>query len=122
MKNYETWKALKNEQHEAARWAGKLGAKSNATAPHLGTISGAEGKLCIHYQPSDGATNYHDSPKAFNACLAEVMKKNAKQLIEEALHLMQERTIAALIACESELATLQKEIGDSKLLSESQTY
>ena len=114
---------MKNGKHsgasrwEATNWAKKLGARSNATAPHVGTISGAVGSFCIHYQPSDGATNYHDSPKAFNGFLADAMKNNAKRLIEEALQLMQERTTSALVACESELRTLQKEIDTAKTVA-----
>ena len=112
MTKFEEWKQKRGELEGAERWAAQLGAQSRATARHVGTIHAAEGTFTLHYQPSDGASNYHSSPVAFNECLRQVMLNDGAALIEKTLGLMRKRERDAFISCRAELVTLLDEIDE----------
>jgi hypothetical protein len=114
MTKMEAWKEAKRNQDAAEKWASLLGKDSFATARHVGTISSARGDFTIHYQPSDGANNYHECSSAFRSALKDVMEAMAPELIRKAIEIMRETTRLALIQCEDELTSMQKEIADAK--------
>jgi len=109
---YEIYQQALRDRAECQRWAALIGKQSNATAPHRGAITGVSGHFAIHFQPSDGATNYHDSPKIFDAVLADVMKDHSKMLIEETLAVFVRRENDALVKCKSFAEAMLKEISD----------
>ena len=65
-------------------------------AATAGRLHCVEVKTTIHFQPSDGARNYHDC-KEFDAALAKVVRNHWKQLSQEAIEALQaqERVAAA---------------------------
>jgi hypothetical protein len=110
----DAWKQAKSEQEYAEKWAAMLGQQSRSTAVHTGKIHCANGSLTIHFQPIDGANNYHEAPLAFRDALAEVMKDMGPELVNKTLEVMRERTRHYLICCEQEIAEMQKEITAAK--------
>ena len=96
---YDIYQKARSQRLECEKWAALIGRQSNTTAPHLGKITEAECRFTIHFQPYDGANNYHDAPKPLTEALAEVVKEHASLLIKDALQLLIKKESDALVAC-----------------------
>lgn len=100
MTPYEIYQKARSQRAECENWSKMIGKPSErATAYHLGKVTSSSGTFTIHYQPYDGATNYHDAPKPLVEVLQKVMTDNAKMLIDQCLVLLREREDVALINC-----------------------
>lgn len=62
----------------------------------------------VHFQPSDGAKNYHDDDK-FDAALAAVIKSSFAQLAAQAIVVMERNVAVAARAATDELEQLRAE-------------
>lgn len=113
----EAWKIAKRNTKEAERYLSLIG--KTTTNSTLGSRKGAAataGELTkfqittqIHFQPYDGATNYHDC-KAFDAALSEVVRKKWSTIKEEAMALLRQREAEAGAKAEAGLEEILAEI------------
>lgn len=107
---FEQYQVAKKQLADAQEWLSMIGKpQPRTTAKADGFLSSLTMAAVVHFQYSDGATNYHDAPKPLQNALAAAAKANFSKLAEEA--------IAAL---RSEVETLRKEAADEyrALLSE----
>lgn len=113
-KAFEAWTKARIERCNAEAWYELIDKQSNATARHRGELHSAYGEMCIHFQPSDGATNYHKASPEFCAYLSKVMMDRHKELIVAVLDTMREVERLKLIACEVEVTAMQESIAKAK--------
>lgn len=74
--------------------------KTQAHLSDTGYLSNIDVKTCIHYQPSPGATNYHNN-RTFDYYLAEEIKSRFMELAGAALEKMQKKANTDLLQEES---------------------
>lgn len=99
MNPYDLYQKARSQRIDCENWHSLIGKQSSATAPHVGTISSSACKFTVHFQPYDGANNYHDAPKPLTDALESVLKTHSALLIGDALRILREKEAAALIAC-----------------------
>jgi len=80
-KKLEAYYAARRRRDEVERYLSLRGKQSNATARHVGTLHYVTVKTTIHFQPTDGAANYHECP-AFDEALAIVIRNNFGELVD----------------------------------------
>lgn len=78
------------------------------TAKATGYLHSLTVKTSVHFQPSDGAKNYHDDDK-FDAALAAVIKSSFAQLAAHAIAVMERDVAIAARAATKELEQLRAE-------------
>lgn len=113
----EAWKRAKQNTGEAEAYLSLIGkttkhstlASREGEGATAGTLTKFEIATQIHFQPSDGATNYH-SCKAFDAALSEVVRKKWTAIRDEAMALLREKEAAAGAAAESSLEAILADI------------
>lgn len=113
----EAWKRAKQNTAEAVAYLALIGKTTNQTTVAANSGVGATaGELTkfqittqIHFQPYDGATNYHDC-KAFDAALSEVVRKKWSTIRDEAMALLREREAQAGAAAEAALEAMISDI------------
>ncbi len=90
---------------EARTVADMIGMQERSTVGGKGRLHGVEVNAVIHYQPTDGAKNYHDS-QALNTALGTVARKHWDMLLAEALAILknqvEERKAAAAAEYQAE--------------------
>lgn len=86
---FEQYKAAKTRLAEAVEWVEMIG------KPQPRTTAKADGYLCkfvvdaqVHFQPSDGANNYHDPNGTLEAAINAEAKKRAPEILAAALEVM----------------------------------
>jgi len=67
-----------------------IGKVQSTTAQGVGTLHGVEVKATVHYQPTDGAKNYHES-NALNAALGSIVRKHWDSLLSQALGILEQQ-------------------------------
>ncbi len=83
----------------------------NATARHNGSLCGLSVKTRIHYQPSDGAQNYHEN-KDFDEALSRTIMRNFAHLSALAIEDMIADTKLAAEEASAELEALRAEFSE----------
>lgn len=73
----------------------------HTTARAKGYLASVEIKTMVHFQPSDGATNYHGDV-AFDKALTEVVRANFAALSKQALDILEGRIAGAKSAAMEE--------------------
>lgn len=105
----ERYKAIKQNEAVARHYLSKIGRVSNATARHTGTLNKVSVETEIHFQPTDGALNYHKC-KAFDAALAVVIQREFADLSAKTLDLLQAKTAEAARLAKDDLMKMQQEL------------
>lgn len=116
----EAWRKAKNTTAAAKNYLSLIGKTTDrstlasregagATAGKLTTFSI---KTQIHFQPYDGATNYHDC-KEFDAALTEVVRKKWESIRDEAIELLEKREAEAAIAAKASVEKMLAEIEEA---------
>ncbi|WP_267399025.1 hypothetical protein [Pseudomonas sp. GM_Psu_2] len=116
MESYKRYQEAKRELAAAHSWLSnktKIDSQSNSRY-QLRAIK-VHGQYCG--QSYAGANNYHESPEAFDAALAAVIRENFDSLSHAAIGLLEKKLREALIECESDVAALSDEIATAKLSS-----
>ncbi|MBR9765996.1 MAG: hypothetical protein GYB53_21395 [Rhodobacteraceae bacterium] len=110
MSKIKAWKDAKIQTFEAEEYIGLIGKTTKhstvaaregeqATAGRLTSLSvGTQ----IHFQPTDGAINYHGS-KAFDVALSKVVERHWDELCKEALELLRKQEREAAIEAKAEV-------------------
>ncbi|MGV6396948.1 hypothetical protein ACTUVN_002643 [Pseudomonas caspiana] len=113
MESYKRYQAAKLETKRAADW---LGNKQKIDSQNRKPYTLSSVKVSAQYcgQSYAGATNYHDSPEAFNAAMAEVIRRDFESLTDKALAILSKKESEALIACKDDLAAVQAEIAEAE--------
>lgn len=120
MSSTKMWGEAKKSRREADDYIGLIGKTTTKStlASHKGEIATA-GKLSklvvstqVHFQPYDGANNYHDC-KSFDAALSSVARKHWDMLRSEALDLLREQEREAAIAAKEEVEKQLAEINSA---------
>lgn len=101
----EAWRRAKGALAEATDYLSLIGrttrystlASTQGEAATAGKLHGVDVKTTIHFQPSDGATNYHNC-KAFDTALSKAIRSHWKELSQEAIAAMQADERAAASA------------------------
>lgn len=115
MQKYQAYMKRRQEMEGALAVLALIGKKStHATAENIGRISSLEVRATIHFQPSDGAKNYHDSG-SLDAALAQAARQMWPQLRERAEQILRQSVTDALVAAEDEVAAAAAEIAAAKL-------
>lgn len=113
MESYKKYQAAKANSKRATDWLGnKLSIDSQDRKPY--TLRGIKFTAQYCGQSYAGATNYHDSPEAFNAAMAEVIRRNFDSLAEKAFDILSNKESEALIACKDDLLAAQAEIAEAE--------
>lgn len=107
----EEYKKRKQDLGYAEAWAQKLGQQYRGGGGGRGYVTKAQCVMEIYHQYSDGATNYHDAPEALRFALGEVIKRNARSLIDQALANMRIDAQAFATKAVAEHEQLLKEAG-----------
>lgn len=113
MESYKKYQAAKLEAKRATDWlSNKQKIDSQSSKPY----TFANVKFGAQYcgQSYAGATNYHDSPEAFNAAMAEVIKEDFDSLAAKALAKLVKKELTAMVACKDDLAAVQAEIAEAE--------
>ena len=113
----DAWKKAKHNAGEAEAYLGLIGKTTNqSTVASREGVGATAGQLTkfeiitqIHFQPYDGATNYHNC-KAFDAALSEVVRKKWTTIRDEAMALLREKEAAAGAAAEASVEALLADI------------
>lgn len=95
------WNKARDDLRQAREYLGKVGKAQRTTSDAVGKWHSLSVNTQIHYQPTDGAKNYHDC-SAFDKALSVVLKNH--------IHTLQSEAIALL---ESEVARSGKEARQS---------
>lgn len=115
MQKYQAYIKRRQDMESALAVLGLIGKKStHATAENVGRIHSLDVKAIIHFQPSDGAKNYHDS-SSLDAALARAARQMWPQLRERAEQILRESVRAALVAAEDEVTAAAAEIAAAKV-------
>ncbi|KFE50112.1 hypothetical protein [Pseudomonas syringae] len=113
MESYKKYQAAKLEAKRAREWLeNKEKVDSQNNKPY--TLNSVKVSAQYCGQSYAGATNYHDSPEAFNAAMAEVIRRDFESLAEKALAILSKKESEALIACKDDLAAVQAEIAEAE--------
>ncbi|QAY85368.1 hypothetical protein [Pseudomonas arsenicoxydans] len=113
METYKKYQAAKLEVKRATDWLGnKVKIDSQDGRPYMFANVKFSAQYCG--QSYAGATNYHDSPEAFNAAMAEVIRRDFDSLAEKAFAILSKKESEALIACKDDLAAVQAEIEEAE--------
>lgn len=82
-----------------------IGKEQSTTAKGVGKLHGVEAKSTIHYQPTDGAKNYHNCAE-FDRAFSDAVLRNWNALALEAMNdlqaAMDEKKAAAAAEYEAE--------------------
>lgn len=84
------YQAAKQRYAEARTVIDMIGMKERSTAGAKGKLHNLDVKATVHYQPTDGAKNYHESA-ALNAALSTVTRKHWDMLLAEALAILKDQ-------------------------------
>jgi hypothetical protein len=99
---FDAYKASKAQLASAEEWLSMIGKpQPRTTARADGFLSSVTLAAVVHFQYSDGATNYHDVPATLKHALSAAAKANFSNLAEE-----------AIAAMRSEVETLRKQAAD----------
>lgn len=110
MTQVEKWRAAIKARKEAEEYIGIIGkttiystvAKREGEHATAGSLVKFEVATQMHFQPSDGATNYHTC-RTFDAAIATVARKHWGDLHAEALELLRQQEREAAIAAKAEV-------------------
>lgn len=109
MEAYKSWQVAKAAVKSAADWvANKDRIDSQCRTPYELNKIAVAAEYCG--QAYAGATNYHKSPDVLNEALAQVIRANFPQLIQQAMDRLQRRERAMLLACKDELSAALDQI------------
>lgn len=87
MKN---WDDAKEELRRSEKYIAMIGEPQKTTAKGVvGTLHDVSAATKIHYQPYDGATNYHNCPE-FDAALNDAIKAKFPELMSDAMGLLRD--------------------------------
>lgn len=81
------WNAAKSALAEAQAYVGKIGKDQHTTSRAIGKWHSIGVATQAHYQPTDGAKNYHEC-KVFDAALSAVLQTHMADLQAEAIDLL----------------------------------
>lgn len=111
MHSYDEYQKAKARTSAAVNWI-ELRKSQDSQSGNLFSLSTAHSKLMLMRcgRHSAGGTNYWESPESFNSALLDVIKADFDFLADRVLKVLQKQEVAALIACESELAELSASI------------
>lgn len=117
MSKTRQWGEARQKRHEAEAYISLIGkttnrstvASRNGEHATAGTLTKFTVTTQIHFQPYDGAKNYHDC-KAFDAALSTVARKHWKMLHAEALELLRQQEREAAVAAKEEVERQMQEI------------
>ena len=113
----EAWKKAKQNTAAAEAYLSLIGKTTNQTTVAANSgVRATAGELTkfaiktqIHFQPYDGAKNYHDC-EAFDAALSEVVRKQWTTIRDEAMSLLREREADAGAKAEAALEAMLADI------------
>ena len=113
----EEWKKAKHNTAAAEAYLALIGKTTNQTTVAANSgVRATAGELTkfairtqVHFQPYDGATNYHDC-EVFDAALSEVVRKQWTAIRDEAMALLREREAKAGADAEASLEAILAEI------------
>ena len=110
----DAWKKAKIATASAKAYLALIGKPSEyATAKHYGELSKFSISTEIHFQPSDGARNYHDC-KEFDAALTTVVREKWGILRDEAVELLVKEEAKAAVAAKETVESLMREIEEAQ--------
>lgn len=113
MESYKAYQVAKSGVVESDKWlANKDKIDSQDHKPYRLTRVVVLAEYCG--QSHAGAPNYHKSPDVLNEALATVIKARFPELTEAAMQLLRDKEKAALIACDTDILRMQKEIDLAK--------
>ncbi len=118
IKKWQDATAARKDAEEYLSLIGKTTSRStvasregeNATAGALTTF---EIRTQIHFQPYDGATNYHNC-KAFDGALTTVVRRKWSAIRDEAIALLRETEREASILAENQVKGMLAEIEQAR--------
>ena len=90
MKALEQYKTAKQRYDEAKNVADMIGMQELSTAGGKGKLHIIQVRATVHYQPTDGAKNYHES-EALNAALSIIACKHWDTMLVEALAVLKDQ-------------------------------
>lgn len=100
----------KSRLAQATAFVSLIGRLSETTtAQHVGTVHTIEIVTTIHYQPYDGAKNYHKCP-AFDDALAAVIREDFAALSKKAIVRLQHARANAARDSLEDLRALEKQV------------
>lgn len=113
----EAWKKAKNATAEAEAYLALIGkttknttvAARNGEGATAGELTKFEIRTQVHFQPYDGATNYHNC-NAFDAALSVVVRKKWSQIRDEAMDYLREKEATAGAAAASDIEAILADI------------
>ncbi|MEM6465603.1 MAG: hypothetical protein AAF679_03730 [Pseudomonadota bacterium] len=84
----KAWNDAKTNLHSAREYLSKIGKQQRTTSDALGKWHSLAVNTEIHYQPTDGAKNYHECV-AFDRAMSTVLKNHIHALQSEAMALLE---------------------------------
>lgn len=104
MNAIEWFQEKKRCLRDAQSWAALIGKKYSGGGGGFGEVCRVNAVFTIYHQPYDGATNYHEAPKALREAIESVLKSRARAIIDEALSVLdaEVKTAAKKAAAEAE--------------------
>jgi homoserine acetyltransferase len=102
MQSYKKYCDKKLAVARALEHLSYLGKEQRTTRPAKGYLSDLRVTATIHYQPTDGATNYH-TDATLDAALSKAARKLFPQIRELAEQIMADELRSHLAACRGEL-------------------
>lgn len=94
---------------DAREYLGKIGRPQKTTARDVGKLHGISVNSKVHYQPTDGATNYHECT-AFDVALSHVVKDEWRSLAALALKRLQGEYEDAIREAKAEYSSMFHEV------------
>lgn len=70
---------------DARSWAGLIGKKYSGGGGGYGEITKVNAIVTVYHQEYDGATNYHEAPKAMREAIEATIREQGGQIIASAL-------------------------------------
>ena len=110
MQGLDNWRKATQDYAEAKKYIEKNGKMpTHCTTNTRGTLHAVKVETMIHFQPSDGAKNYHNC-QAFDDALAEIIKINFVGLAEKAMGLLIDRCKDNKLAAQDEYRQMFNEV------------
>lgn len=110
MSKMEAWKRAKGDLANAREYVGMIGKpQPYTTAKANGYLHALKVTSQVHFQPSDGAANYHNG-EAFDAALARVVQAEFARLSCQALALLENDAQTAGRVARAEVEQMLAEI------------
>lgn len=118
----EAWRRAKARTNEAVAYSSLIGKTTNQStlasregeASTAGRLHSLEVKTQIHFQPYDGATNYHVC-KDFDAALSRAVQENWDQLKDRAIAILRDAEKDCALEAEASVHSLLAEIQSAKV-------